>query len=97
MRRLSDRFRPYLLDLLAAAAGLLGAVAIGYPLFGPYAAGDAPWLHGVFLGFVAIMLLGTVRFLVRTMDLPEIEVPSGPGAARPTGRARSNEPGAAGE
>lgn len=99
IRPLSDTLRPYVVDLLAAAAGLLGAVGTGQSLFAPDATGDAPWLHALFLACTAVMLLGAVRFMVRTMDFPE---PAEHGAedatvSPATARGRRHEAGGAKE
>ena len=91
MRSLSDMIRPYLWDFAASAAGFVGAVAAGYRLFAADAAGDATALHAVFLLSTAVMLLGTVRFLVRTMDFPEPVDPPANDAPRANGRARRDE------
>lgn len=77
--------RPYLFDLFAAVVGLLGAIGTGKTLFAVDATGDAGWLHGLFLGCTALMLLGTIRFFVRTMDFPEPEfIPKHPAASLTT-------------
>ena len=91
MRPLPDTLRPYLTDLLAAAAGLLGALGTGRSLFAADATGDAAWLHALFLGCTAVMLLGTVRFLVRTMDFTEPADSTTDGYAAANARVRRDE------